>query len=114
MKTTPKSRKRAKAAPPVSVAQTTGTAAPAPFPAPATAPELAQAERLLEEVTQGVDRLTSPTAELHRAIGKQTLQLLAMVAPKLIATAHAARKAWRKPDPDSKRRAKALAKRWGV
>lgn len=112
--TTKSGRRRKAKTPVVCVAQTTGTAAPPAATAPPTATEFAEAERIIKDISKGVERLTSPMADFHRTLGKQTLQLTAMVAPKVIAAVRAARRAWRKPDAEAKRRAKALAKRWGV
>jgi hypothetical protein len=95
-----------------SVAQTSGGApghhaTPAPDPIDATLKDF-------EAVRKGIDRLTSPTAEAHRQLGQGILLMASVVAPRVIAAVRGGLRGWHKPDAESKRRAKALAKTWGV
>lgn len=56
----------------------------------------------------------SMPAEFHRKLGEAVLQLSVVIAPRFIAAIRAARRGWRKPDAEARRRAKVLAKTWGV
>lgn len=77
-------------------------------------PEGAYAAKVIANVMEGVERLTSSKAELHRQTGENLLALLASTVPRLFSAWRASRKAWRKPDAKAVSLRKHLLKRWSL
>lgn len=61
-----------------------------------------------------IQRVVTNDNFFHQSVGMGVLSAAALLAPRVIAVLRASRKAWSAPDASSRRRARSLAKAWGL